>query len=307
MGLFGFLNSSSSYEEVLSNISSKITKNKKIILVSKFRQRRVKRIFTIYAVLAYIGHLLVTLLRKRLRNVTPYDSIIILGSPVLIFLLRQIIRFYYQKSIERAEERLGSLRLKQEEKIEELKKKTNFYSTQTLLRRYGDDESLDIANAFEGSSQVSDEYLAQKFNLINEYDQISGRNNVAWYDKIMEYVLGEDESSPRNRYALICTSCYNHNGLAPPGSKQPSKIFYICPNCGAQNGEMKESISKLDKVNEENEGTSIVTEPEESAPNNVEIEVSPPPQTNASGVEIREGPTSEITSRSAAKPEDKKL
>lgn len=56
-----------------------------------------------------------------------------------------------------------------------------------------------------------------------------------WYDRILDMIVGEDEYSPKSRYALICESCRNHNGLAQPG-ELPQYVVYICPHCGHRNG-----------------------------------------------------------------------
>lgn len=37
-----------------------------------------------------------------------------------------------------------------------------------------------------------------------------------WYDKLADAILGDDEASgasQHTRYALICESCFSHNGL----------------------------------------------------------------------------------------------
>jgi hypothetical protein len=35
-----------------------------------------------------------------------------------------------------------------------------------------------------------------------------------WVDKLTDAILGENEQSPNSRYALICSKCFSHNGLA---------------------------------------------------------------------------------------------
>jgi len=36
-----------------------------------------------------------------------------------------------------------------------------------------------------------------------------------WYDKILDAIVGEPEG-PSQKYALICSRCATHNGLALP-------------------------------------------------------------------------------------------
>lgn len=59
--------------------------------------------------------------------------------------------------------------------------------------------------------------------------------HTTWVDRIMDLILGENEQSPTQRYALICNKCHVHNGLAPFG-KTADEVTYICPVCGTRNG-----------------------------------------------------------------------
>ncbi|KAL2758308.1 hypothetical protein ACRALDRAFT_1015288, partial [Sodiomyces alcalophilus JCM 7366] len=69
----------------------------------------------------------------------------------------------------------------------------------------------------------------------------SGDNGPHWYDRILDLLLGEDETAPRNRIVLICQNCRLVNGQAPPGTKTLAEIgTWKCMTCGAANGEMDE-------------------------------------------------------------------
>ncbi|KAI0476600.1 hypothetical protein GGR56DRAFT_643479 [Xylariaceae sp. FL0804] len=62
-----------------------------------------------------------------------------------------------------------------------------------------------------------------------------------WYDRLMDLMLGEDETTPKNRIVLICSKCRLVNGQAPPGTKDLAEIgTWKCMGCGATNGEMDE-------------------------------------------------------------------
>ncbi|RYP27397.1 hypothetical protein DL768_011242 [Monosporascus sp. mg162] len=62
-----------------------------------------------------------------------------------------------------------------------------------------------------------------------------------WYDRILDLILGEDETMPKNRIVLICNSCRLVNGQAPPGTKSLAELgTWKCMSCGAMNGEMDE-------------------------------------------------------------------
>lgn len=69
-----------------------------------------------------------------------------------------------------------------------------------------------------------------------------------WYDRIMDTLLGEDETAAKNRIVLICKQCRLVNGQAPPGTNSLAEVgLWKCMGCGASNGE-------------ENEGKRIVKE-----------------------------------------------
>ncbi|KAA8650284.1 hypothetical protein EYZ11_001341 [Aspergillus tanneri] len=67
-----------------------------------------------------------------------------------------------------------------------------------------------------------------------------------WYDRLLDVLLGEDETQPKNRMALICTSCRLVNGQAPPGIKTLEELGrWRCGSCGAWNGEESETKKVL--------------------------------------------------------------
>lgn len=73
-----------------------------------------------------------------------------------------------------------------------------------------------------------------------------------WYDRLMDVLLGEDESLPRNRLALICKKCRLVNGQAPPGAKRPEDVGkWRCFGCGTMNGDETEATKIFTTVKEE--------------------------------------------------------
>ncbi|EOA82451.1 hypothetical protein ACJQWK_04927 [Exserohilum turcicum] len=61
-----------------------------------------------------------------------------------------------------------------------------------------------------------------------------------WYDRILDALLGEDETQARNRFALICTECRLVNGQAPPGARTLEDVGrWRCGGCSAWNGKEK--------------------------------------------------------------------
>jgi len=72
-----------------------------------------------------------------------------------------------------------------------------------------------------------------------------------WYDRILDLLLGEDETLPKNRVALICQRCRLVNGQAPPGTKSLADIGrWRCFGCGGWNGEEDEGTKVVKQIKE---------------------------------------------------------
>ena len=65
----------------------------------------------------------------------------------------------------------------------------------------------------------------------------------------MDLVLGEDETLPRNRLALICQRCRLVNGQAPPGVQTLEAVgIWRCSGCNATNGVQNEGAQLLKEI-----------------------------------------------------------
>ncbi|PYI20784.1 hypothetical protein BO99DRAFT_401471 [Aspergillus violaceofuscus CBS 115571] len=73
-----------------------------------------------------------------------------------------------------------------------------------------------------------------------------------WYDRLLDVLLGEDETQPKNRMVLICATCRLVNGQAPPGVKSLEELGrWRCGSCGAWNGEESEAKKVLAGIRNE--------------------------------------------------------
>jgi hypothetical protein len=81
----------------------------------------------------------------------------------------------------------------------------------------------------------------------------------AWYDRIMDVILGEDETQAKNRFALICSQCRLVNGQAPPGVRNLEDVGrWKCKECGTMNGVESEVGKVLQQA--EKRGISVKEE-----------------------------------------------
>ena len=89
---------------------------------------------------------------------------------------------------------------------------------------------------------TSAEFAPNAFPTTSQYGQPS--EGPRWYDRLVDALIGEDETLPKNRIALICEHCRLVNGQAPPGVKTLEDIGkWRCGGCNTMNG--KESTRKL--------------------------------------------------------------
>jgi hypothetical protein len=90
----------------------------------------------------------------------------------------------------------------------------------------------------------------------------------AWYDRILDVVLGEDETSSKNRFALICAapSCRLVNGQAPPGARSLEDVgWWRCKGCGEMNGvesEVGKVLQQAEKKREVSGSSEVQKVPE---------------------------------------------
>ncbi|KAI2627144.1 hypothetical protein GGS21DRAFT_528753 [Xylaria nigripes] len=81
----------------------------------------------------------------------------------------------------------------------------------------------------------------------NQYEMNPGPPR--WYDRILDLMLGDDETAPKNRIVLICGECRLVNGQAPPGVKNLSELgTWKCMGCGYTNREINEGQKIMQQV-----------------------------------------------------------
>ncbi|KAI1199857.1 hypothetical protein F5X97DRAFT_295638 [Nemania serpens] len=81
----------------------------------------------------------------------------------------------------------------------------------------------------------------------NQYEPNTGPPR--WFDRILDLMMGEDETAPKNRIVLICQKCRLVNGQAPPGVKNVAELgAWKCMGCGATNGEIDEGKKIIQEV-----------------------------------------------------------
>lgn len=107
------------------------------------------------------------------------------------------------------------------------------------------DEPGFAPNAFSGPPPPSTPPAAVQQPHETQYSDYGQQGR--WYDRLVDVLLGEDETLPKNRLALICAQCRLVNGQAPPGVKNLGEVErWRCGGCGSWNGH--DSTSEARKV-----------------------------------------------------------
>ncbi|KAK5656563.1 hypothetical protein OQA88_4542 [Cercophora sp. LCS_1] len=116
------------------------------------------------------------------------------------------------------------------------------FGTPQLGSRVEDDTSAEFApNAFDGKMQPQPVHYPPA--------PATTSSESHWYDRILDTLLGEDETAAKNRIVLICSRCRLVNGQAPPGTKSLSELgTWKCIGCGALNGEEDEGKRIIKEV-----------------------------------------------------------
>ncbi|KAF9430001.1 hypothetical protein BGZ76_001000 [Entomortierella beljakovae] len=131
----------SDYEKILSDLDNNIRRAEIRLSAIHIREKRLLSHWLIYTALAWIVYTIVFAI--YLHPQYQYEpqpwafafAPIVAGIPV-IYIVRSLITVWYKRAKTNEEAQLSMLRADQRLKVEELKKKTAYYSTKTLLERY---------------------------------------------------------------------------------------------------------------------------------------------------------------------------
>lgn len=328
-------NSPASFEKILSNLSTKISKTSSRLDGLRQRSRRLKVLWTLYAGFAYLLCTIILILVVGWRKWGPTEYTAVAGGPFIVYLVRLGLATYYEYRTSSIQSHLDELQKQRDSTIEKLKAATKYNDTQDLLKKYGGTPtpktkpagpserkttpkqgnapkdgrktvvppptanipgrngpvtltsmpqrtipqirsplSQDASYAALGatsptqgpvsSQDVSAEFAPNAFSAAPQYSQAD--EGSRWYDRIMDVLLGEDETLPRARLALICSNCRLVNGQAPPGVKRLEDVGkWRCGGCGATNGEESETKKIVASIEKQASAEARHSEEEEEA------------------------------------------
>lgn len=142
-----------------------------------------------------------------------FASIPLLLFPILIWLVKKIMHWYFVKRIASNDLKLQELRDKKKEILEDVMENETYKKAKEILEKY------DPARF----KKLEDEKPGPPTKSTDEEQVLPGRSpgppiprpipprERKNLDKFIDYLVGE---GPQNRYALICRYCNSHNGMA---------------------------------------------------------------------------------------------
>lgn len=227
------------FERQLALLAKKITTNERNLGKYRFVHQKVRKMIHFYGIgfyVAYVGYVLYGY-GWNVTSFPPRTLVLLVTIPFLLFLLIRVTALIYQARVKRTKAAIEQYRFEHESKIDDLKEKTKFSSTQALLNRFADggDVKAELDDEIAEKRRKLDEI--KKLQLEDETRRAQSIESKSWFDSIVDTVVGSEELNAEHRYALICSKCFNHNGLAPPGTL-PIEVRYVCPRCGTLNGEV---------------------------------------------------------------------
>ncbi|KAH7887249.1 hypothetical protein F5I97DRAFT_1935458 [Phlebopus sp. FC_14] len=243
---------SEDYEQILSSLAADVQKRQTRLAEIRLRERRTTMQFTlgtIFMWFTYVGLWYTRTLPTAWRESGLGKAAVLVG-PVLILFARRMMQIWYSWKGDREEKTLMGVLKKQRAKVEEIKKKTNYYSTRNLIEKYDEPMSTGTTPLRRRNFPAPQTPLAPPPSTPQQLQTPNGQTKAPvlqlsptpqpiqptrkmWFDKLTDAILGDDEHSvsvAASRYALICQKCFAHNGLVKESQWEDTQ--YVCPKCG---------------------------------------------------------------------------
>ncbi|KAH7921077.1 hypothetical protein BV22DRAFT_1132563 [Leucogyrophana mollusca] len=261
------------YETILSSLAADVQKRQTRLSELRLRERRTTlqvTLTTLAVWVAYVSLWYAGFLSGAQGVEKAAKGVAVLLGPIIILFTRRIVQLWYARKGDAegelsvpayspyvkhppAERTLKLVLKRQREKVEEIKKKTNYYSTRNLIEKYDEPNSAapsplrqrvppsTPAPQPQPQSQPQLRPPQTPANVIrgpvlqlSPTPQPINAPRKQWYDKLADAILGDDDPNSINaaasRYALICEKCFAHNGLVKESGWLDAQ--YVCPKCG---------------------------------------------------------------------------
>lgn len=239
--------------EVLECLEKDITSLERLKKTDIERQRRIVGSLIIYSILIYISSAVVLyfyFMPKLWRDRFFYCLPMIL-FPLLVWLLKRFLHWFYVKRIQRNDEELERLKEKKNQLLEDVKENYPYKKAKEILERFAapippehspsstkpsESQSREGLRHRSAGSQLPPSPMttagtaSQRVEATPSGPQGSPAHfppmrpppgpplprpilprDRSVLDRLIEYFIGD---GPQNRFALICAECHSHNGMA---------------------------------------------------------------------------------------------
>ncbi|KAJ7617586.1 hypothetical protein DFH06DRAFT_100253 [Mycena polygramma] len=261
-------------ESVLASLARDISRRQTLLADLRTRERTASALVTLYALgawLAYGGVWYFGFVSgsggsgsggsgSRVKGAERFvRALPVFVGPIVILFIRRIVQVWYARKGDAEDKTLQVLLKAQRAKVEEIKKKTNFYETRELLSRY------DSANGGNGSvsspntpvrggkgprpstppppshsAAPSPSGAPLQSQSTAHPPPPAPTHRRGWFDALADVLVGPDDAAlsaaqkqamdEKQKYALICEGCWKHCGLVPEGVW--GGMQFTCPKCG---------------------------------------------------------------------------
>ncbi|KZP08388.1 hypothetical protein FIBSPDRAFT_803056 [Athelia psychrophila] len=142
---------SEDYEQVLASLASDIQKRQSRLSDIRIRERRSTLSVTLWTLaiwVAYVSAWYTSMLPNLSGHAqkSGFEKAVkgapVVVGPIIILFTRRIVQLWYTRKANAEEKTLKTALKEQRTKIEEIKKKTNYYNTRNLLERYDESPSV---------------------------------------------------------------------------------------------------------------------------------------------------------------------
>ncbi|KAF5328321.1 hypothetical protein D9611_013575 [Ephemerocybe angulata] len=269
-GRFGRQKPEEDYETILANLANDVQNRQVKLSEIRLRERRSSLLVTLYTLAAWVAYVSLWYLevvpnigpqrtRRDVKVSKALKALPVVIGPIVILFIRRIVQLWYERKGNAEEKSLQKLMKLRREKVEEIKKKTNYYTTRDLLQKYDESAPAEATplrhrNPAPGQPvpgapfstpqqpqlrpvnpnipQTPTKPLDPRLTALSPSFPIAPPRKQ-WYDKVADALLGDEDNSfasPSSRYALICEKCFTHNGLVKESMWEDAQ--FICPKCG---------------------------------------------------------------------------
>jgi len=241
--------------EELDDLHSELTNLQQSLTRTRFIQRQWTKWFAIYAILAYlvvnISYYTFVLPKDFVNRI--YAFMISIAVGVLLYASHWIIRWYFRKTIQIKEEKLGLFKDRRQELIEEVKNKETYAVAKNLSEKYGEKitpeirspvvngkSSISVTSPSNGNYQIQTPVRGGPTRLAagvtpGKLPRAILPPQRTFWGTMLDTIVGD---GPSKRYALICKSCNSHNGMAL--EEEFEYLSFRCAYCNYFNGARKQ-------------------------------------------------------------------